>query len=132
MDKIEKDLAIYVGEKIKFFRKQKKMTQKELGVKISKSDNTISNYEKGIIAPSQDALFALAEALDIKVDDLFPERDNSESLHHALLDSKDNLAINDMLFLKQLMEYIETLDENSRKQLLGNIEIAVELFKKQH
>ncbi|RDV30953.1 helix-turn-helix domain-containing protein [Lysinibacillus capsici] len=131
MDKLEKNLEIYVGERIKFFRKQKKMTQKELGGKINKSDNTISNYEKGIIAPSQDALFALAEALDIKVDDLFPKRDNSESLHHALLDSNENLAMNDMLFLKQLMEYIQTLDENSRKHLLGNIEIAVELFKKQ-
>ncbi|AHN20283.1 DNA-binding protein [Lysinibacillus sphaericus] len=132
MDKIEKDLAIFVGEKVKFFRKKKKMTQKELGAKISKSDNTISNYEKGLIAPSQDALFALAEALDIKVDDLFPKRDTSESLHQALLDSNENFDINDMLFLKQLMEYIQTLDENSRKHLLGNIEIAVELFKKQH
>lgn len=132
MNKTEIELAEFVGEKIKYYRKSKNLTQKQLGQKIGKSDNTISNYEKGIAAPSQDALFSLAAALDIKVDDLFPKRNNVDTLHNALETTNENFDLNDIHFLKKLMEYIETLSDDKRKQLLGNIELAVQLFKNQN
>ena len=49
----EKDLAMYVGRKIKAERKNKKMAQKELGEKVGLKHNTISSYESGVNAPEK-------------------------------------------------------------------------------
>lgn len=129
-ENFERDLNTFAGNKIKEFRKKKKLTQKQLGELIDKSDNTISNYEKGLIALNQDVLFSLAEALDVKVDDFFPQKDASGSLHQAVTTTDENLTVGDMAFLKELMDYIKSLDENERKYLMNNIEMAVEIFKK--
>lgn len=40
------ELAIYIGEKIKEYRKLKGLTQKELAKKIGMGDTTIANYKK--------------------------------------------------------------------------------------
>ncbi|MGN7117821.1 helix-turn-helix domain-containing protein [Lysinibacillus odysseyi] len=129
-DNFERDLNIFAGNKIKEFRKKKKLTQKQLGKLIDKSDNTISNYEKGLIALNQDVLFSLAEALDVKVDDFFPQKVSAGSLHQAVATTDENLTVGDMAFLKELMDYIKSLDETERRYLMSNIEMAVEIFKK--
>ncbi|EOW9529854.1 XRE family transcriptional regulator [Bacillus cytotoxicus] len=69
---MKQDISKYVGLQIKNFRKLKKMTQKELGLRIGKKHNTISSYENGTNEPEQDVLFAIAKALDISINDLFP------------------------------------------------------------
>ncbi|MEH7216185.1 helix-turn-helix domain-containing protein [Bacillus toyonensis] len=69
---MKQDISKYVGQQIKNFRKLKKMTQKELGLRIGKKHNTISSYENGTNEPEQDVLFAIAQALDISINDLFP------------------------------------------------------------
>lgn len=48
------------------------MTQEQLGQRIGASKARISNYETGYRSPQQDDLFALAEALGISINDLFP------------------------------------------------------------
>lgn len=126
----ERDLNTFAGNKLKEFRKKKKLTQKQLGEIIDKSDNTISNYEKGLIALNQDVLFSLAKALDVKVDDFFPQNYMSESLHQAVSTTDEELNLSDMAFLKELMDYIKSLGEDERKYLMSNIEMAVEIFKK--
>ena len=129
-EKFDKNLNTFIGTKIREFRKKKNLTQKRLGELIKKSDNTISNYEKGVIALNQDVLFNLAKALDVKVDDFFPQKETSVSLHQAIVNTNENLTIRDMAFLKELMDYIKSLDEVERKYLMSNIEMAVEIFKK--
>ncbi|EOO33953.1 hypothetical protein IIU_02693 [Bacillus cereus VD133] len=69
---MKQDISKYVGQQIKNFRKLKKMTQKELGLRIEKKHNTISSYENGTNEPEQDVLFAIAQALDVSINDLFP------------------------------------------------------------
>ena len=49
------------------------MTQKELGEKIGVKHNTVSGYENGTNEPEQDILFKIADALDVSINDLFPE-----------------------------------------------------------
>lgn len=66
------ELAIYIGEKIKEYRKLKGLTQKDLAEKIGMGDTTIANYEKGFRTPKKNTLFKLANAFDISIDDLFP------------------------------------------------------------
>lgn len=67
----------YVADKIKFYRKMAGLTQKELGEKIGVKHNTISSYESGKNEPEQDMLFKIAAALDISINELFPQTASS-------------------------------------------------------
>lgn len=55
------------------------LTQKELGEKIGVKHNTISSYESGKNEPEQDMLFKIAAALDISINELFPQTASSFS-----------------------------------------------------
>lgn len=55
-------------------RKEKGFTQKQLGDKLSVSNKTVSKWETGEGFPDITILPALAEALNITVDDLFGKR----------------------------------------------------------
>lgn len=68
----DEELAIYIGNKIKEYRKLKGLTQKELAKAVGMGDTTIANYEKGLRTPKKNTLFKLANAFDISIDDLFP------------------------------------------------------------
>lgn len=68
----DEELAIFIGDKIKEYRKLKGLTQKELAKAVGMGDTTIANYEKGLRTPKKNTLFKLANAFDISIDDLFP------------------------------------------------------------
>lgn len=55
------------GEKIKKYRKQKNISQEELGVLVGRSSNVISDYERCIKTPNYETLRKLANALDTTV-----------------------------------------------------------------
>lgn len=128
----EDDLSRFVGSKIRYYRKKKKLTQNALGELIGKKNNTISNYETGTISPEQDALFAIAKALDIKVDDLFPEmnvEDEDNSFGRAL-EIADGLELNEMNFLKELIEKTLSMHGEDREKFLESIKFTVEYYEK--
>jgi len=85
----DQELAIYIGVKIKEFRDQRGLTQKELADLIEMGNTTIANYEKGFRTPKKNTLFKIANALNVTIDDLFPilkQSDNSiiESIEEIL------------------------------------------------
>lgn len=59
-----------IGEFIQTVRKEKNLTQKELGEQIGVSDKTVSKWETGAGIPDTDILKPLCEALDISVNEL--------------------------------------------------------------
>lgn len=126
------ELSVFVGSKIKEYRKKRNMTQKELGEIIGVKHNTISDYERGRTEPEQDSLFAIAKTLKVSVDDFFPVLDNTNSLKNILDDSNDKLDVSDMAFLKQLINQVETLDGSERKELMDNIRFAIDFFNKRN
>ena len=67
-----KELATFIGSKIREYRKQKGMTQTELADKLNISKQTVSKYEKGVIKANQDTLFLLSDIFSISVNDFFP------------------------------------------------------------
>lgn len=69
---MKRQISKFVGSRIKDIRKNKGMTQKELGKKVGVKHNTISSYEKGTNEPEQDILFKLAEVLNVSINDFFP------------------------------------------------------------
>ena len=83
----DKELAIYIGAKIKEFRLKRNLTQKELAKLVSVGDTTIANYEKGFRSPKKDTMFDLANAFNISIDDLFPPIQNSSSSNTSQIQS---------------------------------------------
>lgn len=75
----DEELAIFIGNKIKEYRKLKGLTQKELAKAVGMGDTTIANYEKGLRTPKKNTLFKLANAFDISIDDLFPPIESAKS-----------------------------------------------------
>ncbi|MCT1575656.1 helix-turn-helix domain-containing protein [Oceanobacillus kimchii] len=120
------ELAVYVGNKIREFRKSKKMTQKELGEKIGVKHNTVSNYETGIVSPEQDMLFAISRVLGIRVDDLFPSGDSKENFIDRAIEITDtNLSLEDLDFFNELAKHANSLDKDKREKLIKGIKFAV-------
>ncbi|MEV2286401.1 XRE family transcriptional regulator [Paenibacillus larvae] len=74
---MKQDISRYVGNKIREYRLNKKLTQKELGILVGVKHNTISSYEKATNEPEQDMLFSLAKALDVSINDFFPPINDS-------------------------------------------------------
>ena len=59
-----------IGNKIKKYREERKMTQKDVAEVLEVEPGTISKYEKGIIEPNIDSIKKLAEVFNITVDEL--------------------------------------------------------------
>ena len=54
-----------VGENIRKLRKNKKLTLKDLGLKVDLSEQAIGQYERGDRTPNLEILNKIAEALDV-------------------------------------------------------------------
>ena len=69
---MSKHLKTYIGGQVKILRKQAGLTQAELGEKIGRTAEAISNVETGKSLPSLDTLIATSEALGVPLTDFFP------------------------------------------------------------
>lgn len=75
MNMSEKNKKNFVGEKIRFFRKQKGLNQTELGKKIGLSKRMVSYYESETIrVPKMEILQKIASVLSISMDDLLDSK----------------------------------------------------------
>lgn len=54
-----------IGENIRYFRKLKGLTQKELGEKCNMTDSAIRRYENGGSTPKEENLSKIAQALGV-------------------------------------------------------------------
>lgn len=59
-----------IGNNIKLYRENKKMTQKEVSVILEVDPATISKYESGLLEPNIESLKKLAEIFEVTVDEL--------------------------------------------------------------
>ena len=89
-----------LGEKIKFARQLKGMTQKELGLMVgfseSTADNRIRQYEMGKMKPKEDKLELIANALGVDIDaltDIDIEGQSGNKLPHLLFELERNLGL---------------------------------------
>jgi transcriptional regulator with XRE-family HTH domain len=61
------------GERITYARKQKKMTQNDLGKAVGTSGDIIGKYERNEIKPSIDTAAKIADSLGVTIDYLVKE-----------------------------------------------------------
>ncbi len=81
------------GEKISYARKQKKMTQADLGKAVGTSGDIIGKYERDEIKPSIDVAAKIAVALSVTIDYL---------VNDAQYQNIDNEALKRLTLLEKL------------------------------
>ena len=62
-----------LGERLKKAREDKKLTQRELSIRIGLSDKSISIYEKGKVYPPLRNLFMLSKELGVDISELLTD-----------------------------------------------------------
>ena len=89
---------------LKFYRKQKGMTQNDLTLAIDKSYNYINSVEQGKLVPSFEVIEKICEVLEIKASCLFDDQSSPQNIKSF---NKDNFIseLSDKLF-NQLKKYI--------------------------
>lgn len=73
-----------IGEAIKLFRKEKGLTQKELGERIGISAISVRKYESGDRNPSNTTLQVIADVLGIDKNQLLSLNDETNSIEDIL------------------------------------------------
>lgn len=90
-----------LGDKIKLYRDNKKMTQNNLADILEVSAGTISKYESGSLEPSIESIKRLAELFEISIDELLNDEEDKFDI------SKINI--------------LDTLREQKEMNLKGNL-----------
>ena len=90
-----------LGDKIKLYRENKKMTQNDIADILDVSSGTVSKYESGALEPSIESLKRLSELFGISIDEL-------------LKDEKEKFDISKI-------NVLDTLREQKEMKLKGNL-----------
>ena len=129
------------GAKIKEIRKQKGLTQKQLGDLCGMADSAIRRYENGNANPKIETLKKIASALEVSLDSLLPfeeymktwkdekerERLTSPSLLETL-SAGDIFSTVDLTEHKLVSDY-RKLNDNGKTEALKRIEELTEVPK---
>ncbi len=90
-----------LGDKIKLYRENKKMTQNEIAEILDVSSATVSKYESGALEPNIESLKRLADLFEISIDELLNDEEEKFDI------SKINV--------------LDTLREQKDMKLKGNL-----------
>ena len=71
-----------IGKKIKDLRRQKNLTQEELGERTDLSKGYISQLERNLCSPSMETFFNILEVLGSKPKDFFSEQQYEQRIHY--------------------------------------------------
>ena len=75
-----------LGDKVKLYRENKKMTQNEVADILNVSPATISKYESGVLEPNIESLKRLAELFAISIDELLSDEKEFDISNINVLD----------------------------------------------
>lgn len=94
-----------LGENIKFYRKEKKLSQRDLAKDLNVANGTVSQWENGLRTPSLIDIKRIANYFEIDISDLIETKQNKTSI------KKNNES--DILSLekKKLIEKIKILND---------------------
>lgn len=96
-----------IGDRIKYYRKKRGLSQKQLGDLLGISSNRVSNWEQGTHRPDADILALLCKALNVSADDLLDIQLSTDVLSdterqlilHYRANTEMQLAVNTLLGL---------------------------------
>lgn len=74
------ELSKFIGNKIRYYRELRNMTQDELAERLGTTRQSISRYENGERKANQDILFDLADIFKISINSFFPPVEQNVSI----------------------------------------------------
>ncbi|HEL1619417.1 TPA: helix-turn-helix transcriptional regulator [Streptococcus suis] len=115
------ELNVYIGQKIKDFRKLAGMTQTDLAQRLETTKQTISRYEKGDRKPGQDTLFELTDIFKVSIDDFFPPTTPTTAPNSLVEQISDKVVQLTEPNQKNVLRYSsELLDEQERATTISD------------
>ena len=105
-------ISMTLGQHITTLRKDKKLSQSELGKKAGTSGDLIGRYERDEVKPSIDVIIRIADALNVSIDYLV---------------GKTTFELNQDM-LKRFQE-VSSLPENAKKQIYMVMDALIRDFK---
>lgn len=100
-----------LGERIRYMREAKKLTQKDLAERLGTTARTIGFYETGDRNPPIDTLNKLADFFDVSVDYLLGRTDIPNLYKEKKQLEKMKKEMNKYFTLEELEEFIRTKRE---------------------
>jgi len=104
------DIKKQFGNNVKYYRKLRKITQFDFADMIGKSEETISNIERGIPSTGIELIGKIAKTLNVSIEQLF-DRD--------IITVNNNIDIKRNDLIDNIVAILETKDERFLKNLLG-------------
>lgn len=108
-----------IAENIKYLRKQKQMTQKNLAEKSGLAEITIRQYESGKYVPKMESVYKLRKALDCNIYEILDKP--AELLE---LSKSEYEKVNDLLYVQK------DLPDNKKKEATGKLKAESAITKK--
>ena len=98
-----------IGKRIQSFRTERKLTQAELAELIDTNQKHLSRIESGYHRSSLDTIVAIARALNVSVDSLIADYDDStdESNLKLILDDIRGMSTNQLNILRDNIQTIK-------------------------
>lgn len=98
-----------IGKRIQSFRTERKLTQAELAELIDTNQKHLSRIESGYHRSSLDTIVAIAKALNVSVDSLIADYDDStdESNLKLILDDIRGMSANQLNILRDNIQTIK-------------------------
>lgn len=106
-----------IAKNILFYRKQARMSQKELAKMLGVSNSAISNWESGANSIDLDTLFKLCQVLNIDINTAF---DYETKISPETLSNEQ----------KQLIEYYNNSDDSGKKFIMTTAEYTASCNEK--
>ena len=92
--------------KIKQYREELPITQKELAEKIGNSQRNVSNWENGTSEPDCETIIKLAEIFDVTIDQLF-----GKESYYSMKDSISGMEYN-------ILKEVRNLNDSQKYSLI--------------
>ena len=103
-----------IGEKIKIWRKQRKLTQEKFADLIERSTDAVSMIERGVNLPSNQTLKNMSKVLKIPVGEFFTET------------NEKGTATERQELIAKIMGLVHEFDDKKLEMALRHIEILGE------
>ena len=130
-NKLPSGIDRVVGQRIRWRRKELKLTQEKLGELLGLTFQQVQKYEKGVNRVSAGRLFEMSTAMGVPITYFF---DGAETFldHDAAYVAEAGDAIHAPVMTSEILDLIAAFqkieDQSLRKSLLGTIQAAATAF----
>jgi len=130
-NKLPSGIDRVVGQRIRWRRKELKLTQEKLGELLGLTFQQVQKYEKGVNRVSAGRLFEMSTAMGVPITYFF---DGAETFldHDAAYVAEDGDAIHAPVMTSEILDLIAAFqkieDQSLRNSLLGTIQAAATAF----